>query len=172
MWRCRCRRGSTPAGFDLTVHPTISAGGTILTTQDREPEPVADLVEERGITHITGVPTVAQRIANMDDVDQRDFSSLKCMMCMGSPFSEQLAKNLLENLTTNIYNGYGMNETLLHSTLDPENLPEQAGTVGRPSPDKQVRVVEFDQECEVQHHETVPAGEEGKVIVSGGPVLD
>ena len=159
-------------GIDLTVHPTICAGGTIVVTMDWEPEPVADLIENRGITHIVGVPTVAQRIANMDDVNQRDFSSLECMMCMGSPLSEQLANNLLENLTPNIYNGYGTTETLLDSTLGPENLPEQAGTVGRSSPDKQVRVVEFEQEREVQPRETVPAGEEGEVIVSGGPVLD
>ncbi|MCY4729944.1 acyl--CoA ligase [Natronomonas gomsonensis] len=159
-------------GIDLTIHPTICAGGTILVTRDWEPEPVAALIEDRGITHIVGVPTVAQRIANMDDVDQRDFSSLECMMCMGSPLSEQLANNLLENLTPNIYNGYGTTETLLDSTLGSENLPEQAGTVGRASPDKQVRVVEFDQERDVQPHEVVPAGEEGEVIVSGGAVLD
>lgn len=159
-------------GIDLTVHPTVAAGGTLLATMDWEPETVSDLIEERGITHIVGVPTVAQRIANMEGVAERDFSTLKCMMCMGSPLSKRLANNLLDNFSPNIYNGYGTTETLLDSTLRPESLPEKAGTVGRPSPDKRLRVVEFEQGEDVAPDETVPPGQEGEVIVTGGPVLD
>jgi long-chain acyl-CoA synthetase len=159
-------------GIDLTVHPTVASGGTLLVTMDWEPEPVANLVESEGVTHIVGVPTVAQRMANLDDIDSRDLSSLECLLCMGSPLSKQLAETLMDTITPNVYNGYGTSETLLDAVLRPEDLPEKAGTAGRPTPDKRVRLVEFDRDRTVTPDETVPPGEEGEIIVTGDSVMD
>lgn len=159
-------------GIDLTVHPTVASGGTLLVTMDWEPASVVDLVESMGVTHIVGVPTVAQRIAHLDDIDSRDLSSLECLMCMGSPLSNQLATTLMETITPSVYNGYGTSETLLDTVLRPEDLPRKAGTTGRPTPDKRLRLVEFDRDREVSPDETVPPGEEGEVIVTGDSVMD
>ena len=93
-------------------------------------------------------------------------------MCMGSPLSRRLAETLIESVTPNVFNGYGTSETLLDAVLRPEDLPEHAGTVGRPTPDMEVRVVEFDRSRTVLPDETVPPGEEGEVVVRGEPVMD
>jgi long-chain acyl-CoA synthetase len=159
-------------GIDLTVHPTVASGGTLLVTMDWEPESVADLVESRGVTHIVGVPTVAQRMAQLNDIDGRDLSSLECLLCMGSPLSKQLAETLMETISPDIYNGYGTSETLLDAVLRPEDLPEKAGTAGRPTPDKRLRLVEADRGRVVNPNETVPPGEKGEVIVTGDSVMD
>ncbi|MHC3439878.1 class I adenylate-forming enzyme family protein [Natrialbaceae archaeon A-gly3] len=157
-------------GVDLTVHPTVASGGTLLVTRDWEPKSVADLIESEGITHLVGVPTVAQRMAQLDDIGSRDLSSLECLLCMGSPLSRQLAETLMDTITPNVYNGYGTTETLLDTVLRPEDLPEKAGTAGRPSPDKRLRLVNSDRE--VDPSKTVPPGEEGEVIVTGDAVMD
>jgi long-chain acyl-CoA synthetase len=159
-------------GIDLTVHPTIAVGGTLVATTDWEPRPTAHLVEQWAATHLVGVPSVIQRIASLGCVEQFDFQSLECLFCMGSPLSEDLAKRMMRNLTPRVYNGYGTTETLLDSILRPPSIPDEAGTVGRPSPDKQVRVVTFDPDRSVQPHETVPPCVEGEVIVRGAPVFD
>lgn len=159
-------------GVDLTVHPMIESGGTIIVTEDWEPANVADLVDEHGITHIVGVPTVAQRMAELDDINERDLSSLECLMCMGSPLSKQLAETLLEVITPNVYNGYGTTETLLDSVLQPEDLPEKAGTAGRPTPDTQLRVIEYEQGRTADPDEAIPQGQEGEIIVSGASIMD
>jgi long-chain acyl-CoA synthetase len=159
-------------GIDLTVHPTVASGGTLLVTRDWEPASVADLVETEDVTHIVGVPTVAQRMAQLDDIGSRDLSSLECLMCMGSPLSTQLAKTLMDTITPNVYNGYGTSETLLDTVLRPEDLPEKAGAAGRPTPDKRLRLVEFDRERKVTPDETVPPGEEGEIIVTGDSVMN
>lgn len=159
-------------GIDLTVHPTVASGGTLLVTKDWEPAAVADLIESKGVTHIVGVPTVAQRMAHLDDIGSRDLSSLECLMCMGSPLSKQLATTLMNTITPNVYNGYGTSETLLDTVLQPEDLPEKAGAAGRPTPDKRLRLVEFDPDREVTPDETVPPGKEGEVIVTGDSVMD
>ncbi|TKR26169.1 class I adenylate-forming enzyme family protein [Natronomonas salsuginis] len=159
-------------GVDLTVHPTIEAGGTIIVTENWEPEPVADLVEAKGITHIVGVPTVAQRMAELDDIDDRDLSSLECLLCMGSPLSKRLAETLLEVITSNVFNGYGTTETLLDSVLRPEDLPEKAGAAGQPTHDTEMRLIEYRQGGTADPDATVPHGEEGEIIVSGASVMD
>jgi acyl-CoA synthetase (AMP-forming)/AMP-acid ligase II len=159
-------------GVDLTVHPAVAAGSTMVVTTDWEPGPAADTIEQYSVTHVVGVPTIAQRIANLADVDERDLSTLECLMCMGSPLSRQLAETLMESVTPNVYNGYGTSETLLDAVLRPEDLPEHAGTVGRPAPDMEVRVIEFDRSRTVLPDETVPPGEEGEIVVRGDPVMD
>ncbi|MGM0716501.1 MAG: class I adenylate-forming enzyme family protein, partial [Halobacteriota archaeon] len=159
-------------GVDLTVHPTIEAGGTLTVTEDWEPESVADLVDEKGITHIVGVPTVAQRMAELDDIDERDLSSLECLMCMGSPLSKRLAETLLDVITPNVFNGYGTTETLLDSVLRPEDLPEKAGTAGQPTHDTEMRLIEHRLDGSADPDATVPHGEEGEIIVSGASVTD
>lgn len=159
-------------GVDLTVHPVVEAGGTILVTQDWEPESVVDLIESKGVTHLVGVPTVAQRMTELEDIDDRDLSSLDCLLCMGSPLSKQLAETIMDTISPNLYNGYGTTETLLDTMLRPEDLPEQAGSAGRPTHDTEVNVIEFDRSRVVAPDETVPQGEEGEIVVNSGSALD
>lgn len=159
-------------GVDITIHPTVEAGGTILVTQDWEPEAVVDAVESIGVTHLVGVPTVAQRMTELDGIENRDLSSLDCLLCMGSPLSKRLAETIMSTLTPNLYNGYGTTETLLDTMLRPEDLPEQAGSAGRPTHDTEVNVIELDRSRVVAPDETVPQGEEGEIVVSSGSALD
>ncbi|WP_226043067.1 class I adenylate-forming enzyme family protein [Natrinema sp. DC36] len=159
-------------GVDLTVHPVIEAGGTILVTQDWEPESVVEMVETEDVTHIVGVPTVAQRMTELEGIDERDLSSLDCLLCMGSPLSKQLAEEIMETITPNLYNGYGTTETLLDTMLRPEDLPEHAGSAGRPTNDTEVNIIEFDRSRVVAPDETVPHGEEGEIVVSSDAALD
>ena len=159
-------------GVDITVHPVVEAGGTILVTQDWEPDSVVEMVETYGVTHIVGVPTVAQRMTELDDLADRDLSSLECLLCMGSPLSKQLAESIMDAITPNLYNGYGTTETLLDTMLRPEDLPEQAGSAGRPTNDTEVNVIEFDRSRVVAPDETVPQGEEGEIVVNSGAALD
>ncbi len=159
-------------GVDLTVHPVIESGGTILVTQDWEPESVVEMVESYNVTHIVGVPTVAKRMTELDSIGDRDLSSLDCLLCMGSPLSKQLAEAIMETITPNLYNGYGTTETLLDTMLRPEDLPDHAGSAGRPTNDTKVNVIEFDRSRTVPPHETVPQGQEGEIVVSSDSALD
>jgi long-chain acyl-CoA synthetase len=159
-------------GVDITVHPVVEAGGTIVVTEDWEPESVIETIESENVTHLVGVPTVAQRMTELDGIEGRDLSSLDCLLCMGSPLSKQLAEEIMGAITPNLYNGYGTTETLLDTMLRPEDLPAQAGSAGRPTNDTEVNVIEFDRSRVVAPDETVPRGEEGEIVVSSDAALD
>lgn len=159
-------------GLGTTLHPTLCGGGTMLVTTDWEPENVVEYVDEYGVTFMVCVPTVAQRIANLDDIDEYDLSSLEFLLCQGSPLSEELANNIIENVTPNLYNGYGTTETLYDVQLRPKDLPEQCGAAGSPGPAKMIRVVEHRQDGKADPDEVVEVGEEGEIISKGEAIMD
>lgn len=159
-------------GIDNTVHPTVAAGGTLLVQDDFDPEPALDAIAEYGVTHIASVPTLTKRIADTPGVADRDLASVECWINMGSPLSRKNAELFLETLTPNIYNNYGTTETLTDTVLRPEDLPEHAGTAGRPNVDKQVRVIDAEAGHRASPDDTVPTGEPGQVVVDGPPVFD
>lgn len=159
-------------GIGTTVHPVLCTGGTLLVTSDWEPETVADIIDEHEVTYTVGVPTVARRIANMDDVDTYDLSTIENLVCMGAPLSRALANNIIERITPNLYNVYGTTETLGDILLRPEDLPEQAGTAGRPFLDKQIRVIEYGAGEEFSPDDRADVGEEGQIIIKGEGNID
>lgn len=159
-------------GIDNTVHPSVTGGAELVVQDDFDPGPALDSIESYGVTHISSVPTLTKRIAETDGIDGRDLSSIECWINMGSPLTKRNAELFIETLTPRIFNNYGTTETLTDTVLRPEDLPEKAGTVGRPNIDKQVRTVTPDVGRRVEPDETVPAGEKGQVIVRGDTIFD
>jgi acyl-CoA synthetase (AMP-forming)/AMP-acid ligase II len=159
-------------GLGTTLHPTLCGGGTMLVTTDWEPERVAEYVEAYGVTFMVCIPTVAQRIAELDDIEEYDLSSLEFLLCQGSPLSEDLANDIIDNITPNLYNGYGTTETLYDVQLRPNDLPEQCGAAGSPGPAKQIRVVEHYPGEMADPDEVVETGEEGEIISKGEAIMD
>ena len=159
-------------GIDNTVHPSVTGGAELVVQDDFGPEPALESIESYAVTHISSVPTLTKRIAETEGVDDRNLSSIECWINMGSPLSQRNAETFLETLTPNVYNNYGTTETLTDTVLRPEDLPEKAGTVGRPNIDKRVRTIRTDRGRRVDPDETVPVGEKGQVVVSGDTLFD
>lgn len=159
-------------GMGAMINPTLCAGGTILLASDWGPEMAPETIETHDVTYVVTVPTVAQRIVNLEDVDDYDMSSIEALQCMGAPLSKNLAENIIEKITPNIFNSYGSTETLYDLMLRPDDLPEHAGKTGRPNPDKQVRVIEFDPDTEYSPSDRANVGETGRIITKGEGIMD
>ncbi|WP_280536970.1 class I adenylate-forming enzyme family protein [Halopenitus sp. POP-27] len=159
-------------GMGAMINPTLCAGGTILLAEDWGPEMAPAVIDEHNVTYVVTVPTVAKRLAEQDDIDDYDLSSIEAMQCMGAPLSKSLASDLIEKVTPNIYNSYGSTETLYDLMLRPDDLPEHAGKTGRPNPDKQVRVIEFEQNEEFDPDDRAEVEEVGRLITKGEGIMD
>lgn len=159
-------------GIGTTIHPTLCAGGTLLIAPDWNPMMAPETIDEYGATHVITVPTVAKHIAEHDNVDSFDFSSIETLVCMGAPLSKALANTLIENVTSNIYNLYGSTETLYSLICRPHDLPERAGTVGRPLTNKQIRIVPLNEGTKSPPDERAAVGEEGEIIIKGLGTVD
>ena len=123
---------------------------------------VARIIKEEQPTMLVGTPFFLA--GYLKQSGEGDFSSLRLVVAgadkvpdwLRSAFSEQQGIQLLE--------GYGATET---SPVISVNLPEEnkPGSVGRPLPGVQVRIVGVDS------GEEVPVGHEGKILVKGDLVM-
>ncbi|WP_280536960.1 class I adenylate-forming enzyme family protein [Halopenitus sp. POP-27] len=159
-------------GMGTMINPVLCAGGSLLLAKDWGPDMAPEAVSEHGVTYVVTVPTVAKRMADRNDIDEFDFSTVEVLHCMGSPLSKQLVTHLSKSLTPNIFNAYGSTESMYDLILRPEDLPEHAGKTGRPSAAKQVRIAKYDPKEGVSPEEETDVGEEGELLVKGEGLVD
>ena len=93
-----------------------------------------------------------------------DFSSLRTVAAGADKLPAQLRDAYQEEHGIEVLEGYGVTET---SPLVSVNLPgaNKHGSIGRPVPDVQVRIADVDT------HEPLPTGKEGKILVKGDLVM-
>lgn len=152
-------------GMDSALRATVASGAELVVTREPSWEVAADAIATHDVTDVRSVPTTLRRMIDNEDLEGRDFESLECWRATGAVLTESLARDAIEHVTPNLYNAYGSSEAGTNVVLQPDDLPEHAGSVGKPLVDNEVRIVEFAPDRQVAPTETVPQGEEGEVIV-------
>ena len=120
------------------------------------------------ISFLIGVPTVLEDLADAQESNPKDISSLRGIVTMGSPLEKASCIRYQKVLTHNIFNGYGTTETFWNTFLRPFDLPEYAGTAGASCIDDDVRVVKVfeDRKAEPEELAATDGVEVGEVIIS------
>ena len=138
---------------------SLQAGHTIVQMDKWEPEETLRLIDRYGVTHTHMVPTMFHRmLALPDDVkEQYDISSMRWAIHAAAPCPVDVKRRMLEWWGPVIYEYYAATEgggTL----VTPEEWVTKPGTVGKPWPIAQVKVLD-DEGAEL------PAGEIGTVYM-------
>lgn len=68
--------------------PTLYAGACLVIMRTFNPRSCMDFIEKYGITFITGVPSTLEMLANRQEKHQKNLSSLKGIITMGSPLEK------------------------------------------------------------------------------------
>ena len=106
------------------------------------------LIETERVTTWGGVPAMAQRLLDDPAFGSYDLSSLRSFAFGGSPLGGALVQEVRErvpHIPTGIANAWGMSESAGFLTLaSGRDLVDRPGTVGRPCPTVEVRVLERD----------------------------
>ncbi|NHD19411.1 MULTISPECIES: acyl-CoA synthetase [Actinopolyspora] len=153
------------ATLGMTCLPTLLKGGTVVLEEAFDVEATFDLIEQRRITLVFGVPTMFDALSRCPRWSTADLSSLRFLLCGGAPVPEELIRRYSERGLT-FMQGYGMTEAspgvLLLSAAD---STERVGCAGKPAFFSDVRLERADG--------SVPAvGEPGEVLVAGPNVVD
>ena len=148
--------------------PAFYAGATVVILPKFDAKTALDYVAEYGITFLVGVPTVLGGLADEQERNPHDLSTLKGIVTMGSPLEKAACIRYQQVLTPNIFNGYGTTETFWNTFLRPFDLPEGAGTAGASCVDDDVRVVRLHDGRRTEPDELVAQDgtEIGEVILS------
>lgn len=114
----------TPADQTLVVVPLFHANawgfpyvamvsGNSLVMPDRflQPEPLAQMIEQLGVTSGSGVPTIWNGLLQHLDANGGDMSTCRMLMVGGSAAPPSLMKAFQERYDIEIIHGWGMTET-------------------------------------------------------------
>ena len=121
--------------------PAFYAGAAIVVLPKFDAQTALEYVSQYGITFMVGVPTVLGSLADEQEKNNHDLTSLKGIVTMGSPLEKAACIRFQRVLTPNIFNGYGTTETFWNTFLRPFDLPDNAGSAGASCVDDDVRVV-------------------------------
>ncbi|MCO7125515.1 o-succinylbenzoate--CoA ligase [Sporolactobacillus shoreicorticis] len=127
------------SGLSILMKSVIY-GMTVYLQETFDPQTVNQLITCGGITHISVVASMLQRMIDTLG-DQNTYpKTLRCVLLGGGPVPNALLKRCL-NLQMPIYQTYGMSETASQAvTLPPEYMLEKAGSAGQPLFPLQVRI--------------------------------
>ena len=147
--------------------PTLYVGGTVVVMPKFHAKLALKYVEEYKLTFLIGVPTVLESLADEQQKDEYDLSSLNGIITMGSAFERAACMRYQEILTPNIFNGYGTSESFWNTFLRPSDLPDMAGSAGRSCTDDDVRVVKIfeDRRAEPDELAARDGSEIGEIII-------
>lgn len=121
----------------------IAFGATILLQERFDAGPALDIIERERVTRCDGVPTMFELLMREPSFGGRDLSALRGGVVGGSPVGEDLARRIRE--WCNVEIAYGLTETgpTLSVTRPTDPVGKRHGSVGRPLPGVDVRVLDL-----------------------------
>jgi len=139
-------------GTWLTMLPTLFVGATLHVMKEFKPGTFLDMVQQHRITHCFTVPT--QLILALAETRQmqRDLSSLESLLCAGSTLRADVRRDVLQELTPQLYCMYGFSEGFA-TMCKPDQHATKGDSVGLPVLGFEVMIVD-DQGAEVATGET------------------
>ena len=152
------------ASLGMGALPVLLKGATLVLEKGFEPGRALTLIQEHGITMLSGVPTTYQLMADHPSWASADLSTLRKLTCGGSAVPTRIL-NAYEERGLSFSQGYGMTETSPGATsLSPAMTRQKQGSVGLPHFFTEVRITD-------EHGDVVPRGTVGEIEVAGPNVF-
>jgi fatty-acyl-CoA synthase len=148
------------ASLGMGLLPVLLKGGTVVLERAFDAGRALRLIEEHGVTMLSGVPTTYQFMAEHPDWASTDLSTLAKLTCGGSPVPTRVLE-AFEARGLSFSQGYGMTETSPGATYLPATRTRaKMGSAGQPHFFTEVRVVD-------ENGESLAPGEIGEIQVRG-----
>ncbi len=158
VW-CTAGTGWAKSIWNVLLGPWSRGSAVILHEGGFEPEERFRLLEELAPDVLCQAPTEYRLMAKVDGLARYDLSRTRHMVSAGEPLNPEVIRAFESAFGRTIHDGYGQTE----NTLLVGNFPGteiRPGSMGKPAPGYDVRVIDFDE------NETAP-GEEGDIALRG-----
>ena len=132
---------STAFGF-LSMHAILGATAVIM--DEFKPEAFLQHVERYGVTTTALVPTMLHRVLALppETLARYDTRTLRAIFSGGAPLPGPLAIQAMDHFGDILFNFYGATETGLVTLAKPEDLRAAPGTIGKPVPGNEIRLLD------------------------------
>ncbi|NND57329.1 MAG: long-chain fatty acid--CoA ligase [Xanthomonadales bacterium] len=151
-------------GPNIFMVPMVHAGGTTILCAGFDPDQTFDLLENSGITHYVGVPTMFQMLQAHPRWAAADFTKLELVISGGAPCPLPVMEKFWDR-GIDFKMGYGLTEASGNNFwLPPEMVRQKIGSVGYPIFHIDMKTIREDgSECAV--------GEGGELLIRGPHVV-
>ncbi len=152
--------------LDLTTTTMIAAGATTIIHRGFVASDVVDEIERSRVTTVWLAPAMVNAIMGLDDIEQRDLSSVRLVIGGGEKMPIPLIDRLRRTFPSAWFaDAYGLTETVSGDTfLDKGSTVTKLGSVGRPC---------LYLELDIWDEQGAPLGpgERGEVVLRGPKVF-
>jgi acyl-CoA synthetase (AMP-forming)/AMP-acid ligase II len=152
-------------GQTVIMNQGLRAGATIVTMPRFDLDQFLELIERHSVTLAYVVPPIALALAKHPAVGGRDLSSLRRIKSGAAPLGPEIVEQVARRTDTKVVQGYGLTETSPVTHVIGPHGENRAGTIGRPLPNTECRVVD------PESGDDVGAGERGELWVRGPQVM-
>ena len=153
-------------GLQVLINIALYAGATVVTLPRFEIETCLAAIQRYKITRAHVVPPIVQALARDPRVDQYALDSLHVVFSGAAPLPEDVAALASARLGCPVVQGYGLTETspVTHATR-PDGVRTKRGSIGRPIPNTEARVVDVATGAELGPNEA------GEICIRGPQVM-
>lgn len=124
-----------------------AAGATAVLLERFDPDTALTVVERHRVSTVVGVPTMyAAWLALPEERLRTGFASVRLLTSGAAPLAPDLLRRMREATGLDVYEGYGLTESAPVLTTTLAGGRAKPGSVGRPLPGVQVRLVDVDGE--------------------------
>ena len=152
------------AGLNITLTPTLVAGGTAGLLPEWDPTAFLDLCESLDAHYSFIVPTMMTDLLHHEDADAYDLSHMSAMIVGSAAVPKHMIEDFESQFGVTVTEGYGMTETTPLAILNPPE-DKKDGTIGK----AYERLVDV-KITDVDTREELPPGEVGEITVRGETV--
>ncbi len=142
----------------------LGQGATVRLVERFDPASTLDLVADGGVTAVVGAPPIYVAWVNLPDAGRRDLSAIRVAVSGAAPLPPAVLQRCRSDLGLEVDEGYGLTETAPVLTTTAMGDGPRAGSVGRPVPGVELRLVD-------ERRRDVRPGDPGEVLVRGPNVF-
>jgi acyl-coenzyme A synthetase/AMP-(fatty) acid ligase len=138
---CTAAPGWSKSTRNVFIAPWLRGAAALIHDGRFDPEERLGIVEREGINVLCQAPTEYRILAKRTEL--RPIGPLRRMISAGEPLNPEVIRAFRETMGTGIGDGYGQTETGAISGMRPdEDDPARDGSMGRPLPGVETRVVD------------------------------
>jgi len=154
-------------GLAILSLPTLWAGGMVVLQPRFDASAVWRAVSAERITFLGGVPTMFSALLEAFDRERPDVSSVRFLFTAGAAIPVDLIHAFAARGLA-LKQGFGQTETSILCCLDAADAVRKAGSVGKPVPHAELRIVRRESLARrPAEWEDCPVGESGEIVVRG-----
>jgi long-chain acyl-CoA synthetase len=150
-------------GLNVVLGLTLRAGAAVLLIERFDPQSALEAIVERGVTVISGVPTMWAAWAALPDAPADAFAKVRLATSGAAPLAPAIRRAIADRFSLDLTEGYGLTEAspVVSSGM---GLGAPDGSIGVPLPGVAVRLVDADGQDAL-------IGDSGEIWVQGDNVF-